>query len=66
MNGRIARLVVEKGFGFVRGDDDSVERFFHRSAVVGQPFELLQEGQPVVFEEEQSAKGPRARRVEVA
>lgn len=57
--GTIARLLIDKGFGFIR-DESGVEHFFHRSAVRGSVFELLREGQRVEFTTEDSGKGPRA------
>jgi cold shock protein len=57
--GTIARLLIDKGFGFIR-DEAGVEHFFHRSAVRGAVFELLREGQRVEFSIEDSQKGPRA------
>jgi CspA family cold shock protein len=57
--GTIARLLIDKGFGFIR-DESGVEHFFHRSAVRGAVFELLREGQRVEFTIEESQKGPRA------
>jgi CspA family cold shock protein len=57
-SGTIKRVVRDKGFGFIR-DDRGQEYFFHRSSVEGD-FDRLSEGQHVAFEEEQSAKGPRA------
>ena len=47
--GTIARLLIDKGFGFIR-EEGGVEHFFHRSAVRGAVFELLREGQrrPVI------------------
>ncbi|MEP7116269.1 MAG: cold shock domain-containing protein [Acidobacteriota bacterium] len=57
--GTIARLLIDKGFGFIR-DESGTEHFFHRSAVRGAVFELLREGQRVEFVTEESAKGPRA------
>jgi CspA family cold shock protein len=62
--GTIARLLADKGFGFVRGSDGQ-EYFFHRSGA-GQGFIDLREGQSVVFEEESSPKGPRATHVRAA
>ena len=56
--GTIKRLVRDRGFGFIR-DDGGQEWFFHRSSVEGS-FESLNEGQRVTFDEEPSAKGPRA------
>ena len=58
-SGTIARLLIDKGFGFIR-DETGVEHFFYRSAVRGAVFELLREGQRVEFSIEESAKGPRA------
>ena len=56
--GTIARLLIDKGFGFIR-DEGGIEHFFHRSAA-GAVFELLREGQRVEFSSEESTKGPRA------
>jgi len=57
--GTIARLLIDKGFGFIR-DESGLEHFFHRSSVQGAVFELLREGQRVDFVIEESQKGPRA------
>jgi cold shock protein len=57
--GTIARLLIDKGFGFIR-DEGGIEHFFHRSSVRGAVFELLREGQRVEFTPEDSQKGPRA------
>ncbi len=54
-NGTIKRLVRDRGFGF-----------FHRSAVKAGSFETLNEGQRVSFDEEPSAKGPRAGNIRAA
>lgn len=58
-SGTIKRLVRDRGFGFIR-DDGGQEWFFHRSAVAQGAFDQLAEGQRVSFDEESSAKGPRA------
>ena len=58
-NGMIKRLVRDRGFGFIR-DDGGQEWFFHRSSVKAGSFDGLNEGQRVSFDEEPSAKGPRA------
>jgi cold shock protein len=57
--GTIARLLIDKGFGFIR-DEGGLEHFFHRSSVRNAVFELLREGQRVEFTVEESPKGPRA------
>ena len=58
-NGTIKRLVRDRGFGFIR-DDGGQEWFFHRSSVKAGSFDQLNEGERVSFDEEPSAKGPRA------
>lgn len=59
--GVIKRLVGDKGFGFIRTENGQ-EHFFHRSAVGGNEFEDLQEGDPVTFV--QGATGPKGLRAE--
>ena len=61
--GRVRRLVVERGFGFIEGEDH-VQYFFHRSACLR--FDELAEGSRVRFDPGRSDKGPRAERVEPA
>ena len=58
-SGTIARLLLDKGFGFIR-DERGIEHFFHRGSVRGAVFEQLREGQRVEFTPEESQKGPRA------
>jgi cold shock protein len=63
MKGQIVRVVVEKGFGFIRGEDGQ-EYFMHRSAIRdGSVFEQLRDGQPVTFDAGRGDKGLRAENV---
>ena len=63
MNGKITRLISDKGFGFITGDDGH-EYFMHRSAVRdGSIFETLREGQSVSFDAGKGEKGLRAENV---
>ena len=62
--GTIARLLIDKGFGFIR-DEGGIEHFFHRSSVRGAVFELLREGQRVEFDSAQGRKGIEAQNVRV-
>jgi len=62
MNGKIKRLVSEKGFGFIAADDGT-EYFFHQSACTETRFDTLREGQTVTFDKGQGPKGPRAENV---
>ena len=57
--GTIKKLVRERGFGFIQGHD-GVELFFHRSALQGEAFDTLTEGQAVEFDIVKGDKGPRA------
>ncbi len=63
--GTIKRLVRERGFGFILSQDGT-EIFFHRSALTGEGFDSLTEGQAVQFDVENGAKGARAANMKVA
>ncbi|QDT01368.1 cold-shock protein [Adhaeretor mobilis] len=56
--GRIKKLITDKGFGFIEGDRDDL--FFHHSEVQGTTIEDLSEGQTVTYEIGQGKKGPCA------
>jgi CspA family cold shock protein len=60
--GTLARLLFDKGFGFIR-DETGIEHFFHRSSVRQAVFDLLREGQRVTFTSEESPHGPRANNI---
>ena len=62
--GTIKKLLTDKGFGFIEGERGDL--FFHRSAVEGAEFEMLQIGQAVTYEEGRGPKGPRAENVRPA
>jgi CspA family cold shock protein len=59
--GRIKKLVADRGFGFVEGERGDI--FFHHSDVEGGSFDELQEGQMLEYEIGQGPKGPRATNV---
>ena len=62
--GKIKRLVADRGFGFVEGERDDI--FFHHSDVTAVRFEELHEGQMLEYEVGQGPKGPRATNVRPA
>jgi CspA family cold shock protein len=62
--GKIKKLVSDRGFGFVEGEQG--ELFFHHSEVQGVTFEELQEGQTLEYEVGQGRKGPCATKVRLA
>jgi CspA family cold shock protein len=65
--GIISRIISEKGIGFITPCDHGGDVFFHYSAVVGEQFEQLQEGQAVAFDLDRTTRKrdrPRAAKVE--
>jgi cold shock protein len=59
MNGTISKLITDKGFGFIKGEDGQ-EYFMHRSAIQGDGFEQVRKGQVVTFDAGRGDKGLRA------
>ena len=52
-----------KGFGFISQDDGGDDVFAHFSAIQGDGFKSLAEGQKVEYDVEDGAKGPQASNV---
>jgi CspA family cold shock protein len=50
----------EKGFGFIAVDGGGQDVFVHYSAIQGNGYKSLEEGQSVSFEVVQGPKGPQA------
>lgn len=52
-----------KGFGFITQDEGGADVFVHFSAINGNGFRTLAEGQKVTYDVQQGPKGPQAANV---
>ncbi len=59
MNGKVKWFNEQKGYGFITAEDGT-EVFVHFSAIKGEGFKTLAEGDSVSFDVEQGPKGPKA------
>jgi CspA family cold shock protein len=55
-----------KGFGFIKPDDGGEDLFAHFTAIKGQGFKTLKEGQKVSFEVANGPKGKQATNIQAA
>jgi CspA family cold shock protein len=53
----------EKGYGFITPEEGTKDLFVHFSAIEGEGYKSLNEGQKVEYTETQGQKGPQASRV---
>ncbi len=60
----VSRIFRDKGYGFLRTDSGR-SIFFHRNSVLGDEFDLMEEGTGVWFIERESEKGPWASTVRI-
>ncbi len=60
--GRIKKMVRDRGFGFIRGDDGK-EVFFHRSGMNGTDYDNISEGDTVEYVIQEGPRGARAEHV---
>ena len=60
MKGRVKWFNDAKGFGFITPDAGGKDCFVHFSAIQGDGFKSLAEGDAVEYDVEQGQKGPAA------
>ncbi len=63
--GTVKWFSEQKGFGFIQQDGGGKDLFVHFSAIQGDGFKTLKEGEKVRFEVEDTPKGPNAKNVQV-
>ncbi|KAL9101993.1 MAG: hypothetical protein Q9163_002822 [Psora crenata] len=63
IRGTVKWFNESKGFGFITPEDNSKDVFVHFSAIQGNGFKTLAEGQMVEFEIQDGQKGPSAMNV---
>lgn len=61
--GTIARLVADRGFGFIKREGEEKDLFFHANELKNVEFKDLKEGDKVTFEAVESPKGLNATNV---
>lgn len=62
--GRVKWFNDAKGYGFIEPEDGSKDVFVHYSAITGDGYRSLVEGQEVQFEVSDGEKGPHAQNVQ--
>ena len=62
--GKVKWFNEKKGFGFIE-QDSGKDLFVHHTAITGEGFKTLSEGQRVRFEIEETPKGPKAKNVQI-
>lgn len=64
-NGTVKWFDGAKGYGFITGEDGT-DVFAHFSAINGDGYKTLEEGQAVSYEEEEGQRGMQATNITIA
>ena len=62
-NGTVKWFNAEKGYGFISNDEGGEDVFVHFSAIQGEGFKTLEEGQAVEFDVVEGNRGEQAANV---
>jgi CspA family cold shock protein len=65
-NGTVKWFNDQKGYGFISQENGGPDVFVHFSAIQGEGFKTLTEGQAVTFDVVDGQKGPQAANVQPA
>ncbi len=63
IRGKVKWFNESKGFGFISREDGEKDCFVHHTAIQGEGFRTLREGEAVEFDVVQGTKGPAAENV---
>jgi CspA family cold shock protein len=63
IKGKVKWFNESKGFGFISREDGEKDCFVHHTAIQGEGFKTLREGEEVEFDVVQGTKGPAAENV---
>jgi CspA family cold shock protein len=61
--GKVKWFNDQKGFGFIASEKDGKDVFVHHTAIEGQGFKTLNDGEQVDYEYEEGPKGMKATKV---
>lgn len=61
-NGTVKWFNSEKGYGFISNDETGEEVFVHFSAIVGEGYKTLKDGQKVTYDTEADPKDASKKR----
>jgi len=65
ITGKVKWFNNDKGYGFITRNDGEADVFVHHSAIAGEGYKSLAEGNEVEFEVTRGQKGPQATNVKV-